>query len=503
MPTIVLIDLSSVLHPIWHMSQGDPDPNHTSVQTVAKVRALASGQPHVAVCCDSGRSFRHEIDPTYKANRPAADATLHHQMALAKETLVTDGFPVWTHRGFEADDLIATATRLAVEMGSEVLVVSSDKDLLQLVGPRVQAKSLTTGAVLDEQAVREKFGVEPGQVRDYLSLVGDASDNVKGAKGIGPKKAAALLVKHKTIDNLYANLKEIGPADLDIKPSEAASLSEFESRYPTVRSLIALRDDVPLAFSEVLGERIPKDAEKFGMEEDNMSPTETAEEPSFVDLVKGPGPVPAAPDPEPSPTVPAPVALAVREEPPVIDAVPIEWERQLDPRSMRDAKELAQYVHASRLFSAYGTAQGVLTTVMVGRELGLPAMASLRSIHIVEGRHSLSSSLMVALILRSGLAEFFRPVTDDKGVLACDDKSATFETLRKGPGNRLVRYTFTIEEAKLAGLVKEKSGWAKSPKAMLIARAETGLARLVYPDLMAGLYTPEEIEAGRGSEAAA
>ena len=89
--TALLIDLSSIVHPIWHTSQSEPDPNHTSVQTVAKVRALASGQPHVAVCCDSGRSFRAEVDPTYKANRPESDATLQHQITLARETLLGDG----------------------------------------------------------------------------------------------------------------------------------------------------------------------------------------------------------------------------------------------------------------------------------------------------------------------------------------------------------------------------------------------------------------------------
>jgi 5'-3' exonuclease len=84
-PEIVLIDLSSIAHPIWHMSQSEPDPNHTSQQIVARIRALASDKPHVAICCDSGRSFRHDIAPSYKANRPEAEAPLHHQIALARE----------------------------------------------------------------------------------------------------------------------------------------------------------------------------------------------------------------------------------------------------------------------------------------------------------------------------------------------------------------------------------------------------------------------------------
>ena len=102
---VVLIDLSSIAHPIWHMSQSEPDPNHTSTAIVARVRALATGNPHVAICCDSGRSFRHDLAPTYKANRPESEAPLHHQITLAVEQLEADGFPVWAVKGFEADDV--------------------------------------------------------------------------------------------------------------------------------------------------------------------------------------------------------------------------------------------------------------------------------------------------------------------------------------------------------------------------------------------------------------
>lgn len=512
--TVVLIDLSSIAHPIWHMSQGDPDPNHTSVQTVAKVRALASGQPHVAVCCDSGRSFRAEIDSSYKANRPESDATLHHQITLARETLLADGFPVWAIKGFEADDLIATGAKLAQEAGAEVLVVSSDKDLLQLVNGHVKAKSLRDGAVLDADAVRAKFGVAPEQMRDYLSLVGDSSDNIKGATGIGRKTAAALLEKHKSLDALYADLEEIGAQDLGLKPSQAASLAEFKTRYPTVRRLVALRDDVSIPFSEVFTERVPKDAETFldGTMEEEMSAleNETLEAAARVDaldvLREANGMASAETIPAPREanggngetkqaareTAPASgsvgvpsAALAVRE-PEVIDAVPVEWERQLDPRSPREVRLLAEDLFKSRMFSAYGTPQAVLSTIMSGRELGFPAMASLRSFHIIEGKATLSAAAMVAVVLRSGLAEYFRPVS-------FSETEATFETLRKGPGNVPVKLSHTIEMAKTGGFVKEKSGWVRNPTDMLVARAQSRLARLIYEDLLLGLYTPDEL----------
>jgi 5'-3' exonuclease len=457
---IVLIDLSSIAHPIWHVSQAEPDPNHASHQIAARVRSLANGHPRVAVCCDSGTSFRKELDPSYKGNRPPAEAMLHHQIDLAKEQLAADGFPLWSVRGFEADDVIASAVvrALAVNDPSTVLIVSADKDLLQLVGDRVRAMNARDGSILDADGVQQKFGVRPDQMLDYLCLVGDASDNIKGATRIGPKTAVELLRAWGSLDAMYEALDTQGSR---FTPGVATSLREFRPRLDVTRKLITLRLDVDLPFDEIHVERVPKDVATFAMDVEDEAATDA-----------------------PSPT-PAPLAMAVRP-PETLGPSPAEWERQLDPRSMSDARVLAKDMHASRMFAAYGTPQAVLSTVMVGRELGLPAMASLRSIHVVEGRHTLAASLMVALVLKSGLAEYFRPVS-------FDDKQATFETLRKGEGNQPIRLTHTIEMAQTAQLVKPNSNWVKVPTDMLVARAQSRLARLVYPDLMAGLYTPDEL----------
>jgi len=484
---VMLVDLSSIAHPIWHVSGGNPDVNTTSTQTVARIRALAAGIEHVAICCDNGRSFRADIDPQYKANRPERDAALTHQIKLAQERLAKDGFPVWSVKGFEADDLIATAVHKAAEIDAQVLVVSADKDLLQLVGPKVMAKSPASGVTLDVEGVVGKFGVKPEQMRDYLTLVGDTADNIKGATGIGPKKAAALLTKFGDLDTLYAKLDEAEkPEDLGLKPAEAASLEEFRARYQTVRSLIALRTDVEIPFSEVLAERRPKDADTFG-EEETMETTD-----DVIDVE----PVPQAPGlqeatrhaPE-AQAAPA-SALAVRE-PEILSAAPAEWERALDPRSMEQARSLAKDLFASRMFSAYGNPQAVLATMMVGRELGIPAMSSLRNIYNVEGRHALGAGLMVALVLTSGLAEYFEPIS-------FSETEATWETKRRGARNP-VRLTHTIEMARKAGLVKPKSNWETVPTDMLNARAQARLARMIYPDRLAGLYTPEELAEVNGN----
>ena len=501
---VVLIDLSSIAYPIWHMSQSEPDANRTSQQTVARVRALATGHPHAAICCDAGRSFRRDLAPSYKAARPEHDASLQHQIDLAKEQLAADGFPVWAVKGFEADDLIATATKLALDTPDLiVLVVSADKDLLQLVGPRVRAMSVRDGSILDAAAVMAKFGVGPHQMRDYLTLVGDASDNIKGVKGIGPKRAAELLAAFGSLDELYRRLTETGGAGLGLTPSGVAALKDFRSQLPTTRTLITLRSDVDLPFAEIARERVPKEVESFGAfgEEDKMEtqeiPQPTAELASqdnttapSVDAAQGgvidpPGNTVSAAATVSASRLNQPTTTMAVRDPDVLALPPAEWERQLDPRSMKDAITLAKNMYDSRMFSAYGTPQAVLATVMVGRELGLPAMASLRSIHNIEGRHCLAAALMVALILKSGLAEYFDPVS-------FDDQQATYETRRKG-ARKSITLTHTIKMAETAGLMKKDSNWVKVPTDMLVARAQSRLARMVYPDLLAGLYTPDEL----------
>lgn len=516
---LLLIDLSSIAHPIWHVSGKEPDQDHVSTQTVVKVRQLAQAHPHAAVCCDSGKSFRADVDPTYKANRPESLAPLQHQITLAMEQLRKDGFPVWAVRGFEADDLIATATRLALEMDPDVsvLIASADKDLLQLVNGRVCAKSLKDGSIVDEDAVIFKFGVRPDQMLDYLCLVGDASDNVKGAKGIGSVRAATLLKKYGSLDAIYAAFDK--GATPDITPQQRTDLQEFRARRAVVRELIALRTDVEIPFAEIAAERVAKAMEEEPMSERELPEGITPEAGQCaeyfsaaqrMDAIRpatsdGSPTAQAQPEsaarPEPSPA--AVLGFQQRQrgtvpqapnDPPqaLIQAsshAPVSWDQQLEPRSMDDAIRLAQRMYDSRLFSAYGTPQAVLSTILAGRELGMSAMSSLRSFHIIEGKPTLSAGAIQALVLKSGKARYFRCTERT-------DERATFVTKRGDDPE--IALTYTIAEGRAAWTRDESkwkaSGWGRNPADMCVARAGSKLARLVYPDVVAGLYDPSEVE---------
>ena len=506
---VLLIDLSSIAHPIWHMSGSEPDPDYCSQRTVAAVLKLAADHPHTAICCDSPKSFRKELDATYKANRPPAEAPLHHQIDLAREALEAEGFPVYEVDGFEGDDLIATATeRITGHSSVSVLIASADKDLLALVSEKVEVLSTRTGGLIGPAEVLEKVGVDPGLVVDYLTLVGDSSDNIVGAKGIGPKSAVVLLNTFGSVDNIFF---EIDNGESQLKPAQLASLEELRPRLDGVRALVRMRTDVPLDIAAVFEPRVAKAAENFMEGETQMETWNTSESAAPQDPNKPGldaareflGPLDRSKETdgefkrrvememkaktEESAQTDAPVettALVVSEP------APSEWERSLEPRSMIEARSLSKWMFESRMFSDYGSQQAVLSTMLLGRELGMPAMASLRSVHVIKGRHCLSADIMVALVLKSGLAEYFQLVEST-------DKICTFETKRKG-ALKATTLSYTIEDAEKAGLLfvrpgKDPGPWHTIPRPMLRARGKSELARLEYPDILAGLYTPEEL----------
>ena len=235
MGKLILIDGNAILHRAFHAlpplttKRGEPI-NAVYGLISMLLRVIADLKPtHIAVCFDEKEpTFRHKEFAPYQAQRPAMADELSGQFEKARREIEAFGIPIYSKSGFEADDVIGT---LAGEAKEDVVVVTGDKDILQLVGGRVKVylpiAGLSSAKLMGEDEVKEKLGVFPKQVADYKALVGDPSDNYPGVAGIGPKTTTSLLEKYKDLDGIYAHLEEISPSVRDklIKGKDEAKLS--------------------------------------------------------------------------------------------------------------------------------------------------------------------------------------------------------------------------------------------------------------------------------------
>ncbi|MCI4660819.1 MAG: DNA polymerase I [Neomegalonema sp.] len=194
---------------------------------------------HLAVIFDaSGESFRNEFYPDYKANRDEPPEDLRPQFALIREATRAFGLPCIEMTGFEADDLIATYARQAEAQGADVTIVSSDKDLMQLVTDRIRMLDPMKNREIGRAEVIEKFGVGPERVVDVQALAGDAVDNVPGAPGIGIKTAAQLINEYGDLETLLASAEAIK------QPKRRQTLIEKAEQIRVSRRLVALDEAV-------------------------------------------------------------------------------------------------------------------------------------------------------------------------------------------------------------------------------------------------------------------
>ncbi|WP_420334848.1 DNA polymerase I [Roseibium sp.] len=196
---------------------------------------------HFAVIFDhSSKTFRNAIYPEYKANRPEPPEDLVPQFGLIREATRAFSVPCVEQEGFEADDLIATYARQAADMGAQVTIVSGDKDLMQLIGPKVGMIDTMKNKVFGEPEVFEKFGVGPDKVIEVQSLAGDSVDNVPGVPGIGLKTAALLINEFGDLETLLAGAETIK------QNKRRENLIEFADQARVSKELVTLKQDVPV-----------------------------------------------------------------------------------------------------------------------------------------------------------------------------------------------------------------------------------------------------------------
>ena len=196
---------------------------------------------HFAVIFDSARkNFRNEIYKDYKANRSEAPEDLVPQFEYIRKAVKAFNLPSIEQINYEADDLIATYARQIINSGAKVTIISSDKDLMQLVSKDIRLFDPMKSKVIGEKEVEEKFGVKPKQVIDVQSLAGDSSDNIPGVPGIGVKTAAELIRKYKNLDALLKKTEEIS------QKKRRETLTSNKKSALLSRKLVTLKEDVPV-----------------------------------------------------------------------------------------------------------------------------------------------------------------------------------------------------------------------------------------------------------------
>lgn len=255
---LILVDGSSYLYRAFFASQqadlrtSDGVPSGAVRVVTSMLRSLINQYPksRIAVIFDAkGKTFRDEIFAEYKAHRPSMPDDLRVQVEPIHEIIRAMGLPLIVEDNVEADDVIGTMALMATEQGCETLISTGDKDMAQLVNEHVTLINTMNNTVMDVEGVKEKFGIAPHLIIDFLALMGDKVDNIPGVPGVGEKTALALLQGLGSINDIYENLEKI--ADLSFRGSKTMAKKLAENREAADLSylLATIKLDVPLDFA--------------------------------------------------------------------------------------------------------------------------------------------------------------------------------------------------------------------------------------------------------------
>ncbi|MDP6078504.1 MAG: DNA polymerase I [Arenicellales bacterium] len=260
---LVLVDGSSYLYRAYHAM---PDLTTSSGETTGAIYGVINmlrrqmkehPSDYLVVIFDApGKTFRDDIYPAYKANRPPMPNDLRSQIEPTHDVIQAMGIPLLSVAAVEADDVIGTLSTTATAMAIDTDIMSGDKDFAQLVGKRVRLIDSMKGETYDTAGIKVRFGVEPEQMVDYLTLVGDAVDNVPGVPKVGPKTAMRWLETYRTLDNLVAHAEEI-------KGKVGDNLRQSLEQLALSRELVTIKTDVEL-------EVTPKDLMQSTPDEDRL-----------------------------------------------------------------------------------------------------------------------------------------------------------------------------------------------------------------------------------------
>ena len=251
-PLLLLFDGNALIHRAFHalppLTQSKTGELVNAVYGFAStlLKVFADFKPtHWAVAFDRpAPTFRHEMFEAYKAQRPATPEELKSQIKKVHQLVEAFHIPVFEIDGFEADDVLGTLSKQADEQGVETIIVTGDNDMLQAVLPRVKAlaprRTFIDTILYDEEAVKQKYGIEPEQLADLKALAGDVSDNIPGLPGVGEKTAAKLLQQYGSLQGIYDHIEDITPSKLQ------NTLREYRTQSFQSKVLATIVKDVPI-----------------------------------------------------------------------------------------------------------------------------------------------------------------------------------------------------------------------------------------------------------------
>ncbi len=262
---LILVDGSSYLFRAYHvpylqaLSTADGQPTGAITGVLNMLRSLKKDYPNgnVVVVFDAkGKTFRNDMYPEYKANRPPMPDDLRSQIAPIHQIVAAMGLPLLVIEGVEADDVIGTLANQAAKAGIETVISTGDKDMAQLVNQHVRLINTMTNVEMNEAGVIDKFGVRPDQIIDYLALMGDKVDNIPGVNKCGPKTAVKWLLAHENLTNVIANADQV-------KGKIGEYLREAIEFLPLSYQLATIKLDVELAQSVEQLQPTEPDTEKL------------------------------------------------------------------------------------------------------------------------------------------------------------------------------------------------------------------------------------------------
>ncbi len=262
--TLYLIDGTAYIHRAFHAIRGLTNSSGLATNaafgfTRMVLKLLQDREPmYIGMFFDArGPTFRHDIYPEYKANRPPMPEDMAVQIPYIKEIVAALNLPVYEMQGYEADDLMGTVSRLAEGAGCSVVMVTGDKDFLQLVTERVSIWDPMKDKTIDLRTIQKEYALSPPQLIDTMGLSGDTADNVPGVPGIGPKTALSLIQTHGSLDQLYAAVHTIS------RKKQKENLLRYRDQAYLSKKLVAIDVQAPVPFDVEAFRRREPDRERL------------------------------------------------------------------------------------------------------------------------------------------------------------------------------------------------------------------------------------------------